>query len=194
MYLVQHFLWLAELCHSRYTGLCCPLKLCLWSTGEICASRAVTSLTQRVKYTPTALSCFWCVWKWISSSCFTNRRKWIGYIGLNLKMIHTGGHSEGRTFNLVGEVELIPLLPVYTRSSNASLFSLAPRSSISSIYLLPPHTLTAESTPTHSIYVACVRLYVCVCVSMCIQPQSFVHGGWHVRLSSESLSLWVQQG
>lgn len=101
---------------------------------------------------------------------FTNRGEWSGYIGLDVEMIHAGGHSEGRTFNLAGEVELIPLLPVYTRSSNASLFSLSPRSSISPIYLLPPHTLAAESTPTHSIYVACVRLCVCVWKSVYSTP------------------------
>lgn len=83
-------------------------------------------------------------------------------------MIHTGGHVEGRTFNLGEEEELIPLLPVYTRSSNASLFSLSQQSSI--YYIHPPpfapyththtHSRSQLSQHTHSIYVAYVRLCV----------------------------------
>lgn len=81
--------------------------------------------------------------------CSTNCRQEAGYIGFNVKMIHTGGHAEGRTFNLVREGELIPLLPVYTRSSNASLFSLSQHSSVSPIHLLllPPALLQLSQHP-----------------------------------------------
>lgn len=103
-------------------------------------------------------------------------------------MIQTGGHAEGRTFNLVWEVELIPLLPVYTRSSNASLFSLSPRSSISSIYLPPPHTLSQLSQHPHTPFMSPVWGCVCVCKYVYSAPILCPRRVTHVRLNSESVS------
>jgi len=107
------------------------------------------------------LSCLRYVWKWALGCCLTNCREGTSYIGLKVKMIQTGGHAEGRTFNLAREVELIPLLPVYTHSSNASLFSPSWGSSISSIYLLPP-TLSQLSQHPHTPFTSPV--FACVCV------------------------------
>lgn len=90
----------------------------------------------------------------------------------------TGGHAEGRTFNLAEEVELIPLLPVYTRSSKVSLFSLSWHSSISSIYLLPPLSCSWVNTHTnrHSLFIYVTCVCVCVCSASIFCPRSITRG------------------
>lgn len=97
-----------------------------------------------------------------------------GNSGVDVKMIPAGGHAEGRTFNLAEEVELIPLLPVYTRSSKASLFSLSWHSSISSIHLLPPLSCSWVNTHTntHSLFIYVTCVCVCVCSASIFCPRS----------------------
>lgn len=87
------------------------------------------------------------------------------YTGLNLEMTHTGGHSEGSTFNLVGEVELILLfaslhsfIKCLTILPVPTLINLLHFSSSSQTHT---HTHAAESTSTHSIHVASVGVNVC---------------------------------
>lgn len=95
-----------------------------------------------------------------------------GGVGWSLTAIRSGGHSEGRTFNLVGEGGI--------NSTVASLHSFIkcltilrrPRSHQSpppGLLLHPDthtqtHTQAAESTHTHSIHVTSVCGCLCVCL------------------------------
>lgn len=154
--------------------------MCRWNTGEKWSDRhcflafdahlcscwdAVLQTMHRDLVTPA-----W-IWRWFT----------------------LGGHVEGRTFNLVGRVvELIPLLPVYTRSSNASLFSLSRRSSISYIYLLSPHTHSHSWVNTHTLHLCRLRKTVCVCV--CIQHWSFVHRVLRQMSLSPKMEIFLNKG
>lgn len=158
-------LLLRLLSELRSSGLWCPLKVCWWSAGGGCSSSGSS---------PAVLSASWCVWSFFfwGGGGGVAVVEAAGGVGWSLTAIRSGGHSEGRTFNLVGEGGI--------NSTVASLHSFIkcltilrrPRSHQSpppSLLLHPDthtHTQAAESTHTHthSIHVTSVCGCLCVCV------------------------------